>query len=200
LEQKIDFLDKSFLGQQSDARWWWWGWTSTYLALTVGTGVAAQQDMIPERTNGMWVSSVKSALGFANMLVARPCTRCSASDTFRALPDGTAEEKAAKVKRGEELIQQYAIEGNKQGNIIRHVAGIGVNAIGSLVLWFYYDDPTQAIVSFVSGVAATELSIWTDPWNSPDELDAYNDFASASPQVRWWISPLPAGLALNASF
>ncbi len=200
LEQKIDFLDQTFVDQQTSARWWWWGWTSSYFAFMVGNAVVADQDLISEQNHVLWVSCVKSALGFGNMLVARPCTRCAASDTFRALPERTQEEKMLKIKRGEELFQQYAIEGNQRADLSRHASGIGVNIIGSLVLWLYYNDPIQALAGFVSGVAATQLNIWTNPATASDQLNAYNDFSAASPQVRWWISPLPAGLTLNGSF
>ena len=134
------------------------------------------------------------------MLAFRPCTRCSASSTFRALPETTAEEKEIKVARGEELLAQYAVEGSKQTMVLRHAIGVTINLLGGLLLWLKFDDPEQAISTFVSGAIASELNIWSDPWNSPDELDAYNQLSSGAAQVRFWFTPMPNGLAVNASF
>lgn len=93
----------------------------------------------------------------------------------------------------------------------KHLLGVAVNGAGSVIIWQCQKgkDPWKdALVSFATGMAVFELTIWTQPMRAVKDWKAYRQkyygekaaLYEDEYEDRWFLTASPGGLALGTTF
>jgi len=221
VQQRLAFIDKSLRDGQPAARRWWYGWIAGYSAGAAGMGIIAatswktQPDagllaVIPAEVDNssaqdMLVGSGTFALGVVG-LVMDPFTPASAAKKLRAVPDGTPQERLAKLERAEELLRKCAKREKSGRSLTTHLLNAGVNAAAGVVTVAAFDRPAgDGLITFAIGEAVSLLNIFTQPMKAVRDLKKYEagSFAPASlarPGTQWSLGFCPGGVTFRLSF
>ena len=221
VQQRLAFIATSLQDGQPAARRWWYGWIGAYSAGAVGMGVVAatswkkQPDVgmlavLPVEVDNstaqdMLVGSGTFALGVVG-LVMDPFTPANAAKKLRAVPDGTPQERLAKLRQAEELLRKCAKREKSGRSLTTHLLNAGVNAAAGVVTVAAFDRPaTDGLVTFAIGEAVSLLNIFTQPMKAARDLKKYEAgaFAGASsgrPETQWSLGFCPGGVTFRLSF
>lgn len=201
-EARLIFLSERLHEGATAAQAWYWTWTAIYSAATIGQAIGffLSQDL---RGQVNWaVGAATTFIGVLLMMVTDFPAAYGARELDR-MPAGTPEQRRAKLRRAEELLEGAADAelGGRAWYI--HVGGAAVSLAGGLILWLAYGYLLDGIINAVAGFAATELQIWTQPTRAIKDWQAYRDqFGGAAipvkPTVR--LVPMVGGVALAGAF
>lgn len=200
---RLDFIEHAMAREGPAARLWHRGWIWGYAGLTLGEGAVA---LAAKPSSGLRLSSAvgsaKSAVAFLSMLFS-PSTASGADAELSALPEQTPEQRRAKLKLAERLLQKSAGEQHFR-SWFQPLGAALLNLAGTYVLWLGYKSYSQGWISLGSGMAVAELQYFTAPSGSMDAWEAYRAgrFASApaAPAVSFTIVPFGRGLAVVGAF
>jgi hypothetical protein len=209
---RLQFIEQSLAQAEPALACWYDGWLLGYTALTFGQTMAAtmarQLESQPEDRRalraGMVAGAATSAVGALALLLSRP-TGVGAARALALMPDGTAEQRAAKLARAEALLRAIAEEEAMGAGWITHAANVAVNLVAGLVLWLGYDLLQDGAVTFGSGWAVGAVQIFSQPTQAIDDWAAYrrrfDGAASASDDtsVSWQVGLFPGGIGLALS-
>ena len=147
------------------------------------------------------VSAAKATGGVFSLLYS-PLQAKDGADTIRALPSTTPEDRLRQLARAEEQLRINAEAADKRYSWTRHLANIGVNAAGALIVGEGFDDRTRGWRSAGVGIAVGEAMIWSQPWWPAEEPDKYEQrFNKVSTfRVSWHIAPTLGGAAVYGTF
>ena len=115
----------------------------------------------------------------------------------------TADARAARLAQAEVLLERRAEAESIARGWVTQVSSIAVNLAGGAVLWFGYNQHRAALVGTGTGLAISELQIWTAPQGAVDALRRYRagDLTPQNEQrVSWSFVPWPFGGELRVSF
>lgn len=220
VKDRLAFIANALEGGQPRARTWWYGWIGAYSAGAVTMGILSATswkkapdvsiDPIPEIDNSfaqdMLVGSATFALGVAG-LVMDPFSPATASRKLKPLPETTVPERAAKLKRAEELLRECARREKSGRSLTTHVLNAGVNAAAGIVTAAAFKRPwTDGLVTFATGEAVSLLNIFTQPMRATRDLKKYQAgypaaaAAIAAPRASWSLSVWPGGLGFRLQF
>jgi hypothetical protein len=202
LDERLAYLESRLAEGESPSRTWWYVWTGGFGALTVGFGIGAF--VMPERELRIdaAIAATSSALGLISV-AALPSKSGFGPARIRRMPNGTPEEKRARLVEAETLIDDAAKQERLGTGILAHVGSVVVNLGGGAVRWFGYDHRTTAVVGVVSGLAIGETKIWTQPTPAVTTQARYRArWATAAPAQSFEIRVLPTvgGLAVVGRF
>lgn len=234
-KEKIEFVQKSLLEGEKNAQIWWGLWIAGYAALSAGqyalAGVAwnhnedfSRLDRIKDDFNmaskttfpkkEQWVNytvgATKSALSLGLLLVM-PFTPAYAAGRLAEMPAGSDEEIARKLNEAERILEKCAKKETMGRAWWKHLMGIGVNAAGSIIIWQCQKgkDPWKdAIISFFTGFAVFEATVWTQPTRAIKDWQEYRrryygETGAAygdGYEDRWYLTTCPGGLAVGMAF
>ncbi|HTY17772.1 MAG TPA: hypothetical protein VMH82_08590 [Myxococcota bacterium] len=204
LDARLNFLEERLDAGYLHAAAWYWGW----LTIDGLSGISQIQDADQAREAGDRsrdiVNAVKSTVGVADILVIRPMPGRQGARPIRALPDGSHEEKLARLARGEEILRASAdrVQANRSWGV--HVGNFLFNLAGSAVL-FGLGHSEAAGVTLATGAIGGEVQIWTEPWSGLRNLSDYQHLvesghASTREPQPWHLAPARDGLALEMHF
>lgn len=201
IASRLSFLEERLDAGRGTARAWQYGWTGIYATtLAFGVGQAIAADDGDTRVASL-VGAVKSA-GALGSLVADPLPARLGADPLRAVP---AEDRRGRLERlavGERQIRANAADALSRYSWQRHLEGVTVNLIGGAVIWAF-GDPTDALVSTLSGIAIGEAQIWSQPWRASRDLDDYRaafPTTTARRGIEWELRPTLNGAQLTLRF
>jgi hypothetical protein len=201
---RLGFIEDRLDAGRSYARYWWGGWTGFYGIGTVVTSVqAATEDDRGERANDV-VSAAKAAFGTARLLYAPPAARKGAA-ALRALPVSGEDECRRRLARGEELLRASAAEAGARYSWTRHLANVGINVAGGLIVAEGFDEPGSAWTSAGIGIGVGEAMLWSHPWRARADLAEYErrfpaDGVPRPAPVSWELVPCPGGAGIRLAF
>jgi hypothetical protein len=224
VKARLAFIQTALDAGRGRAGTWWYGWLGGYAAATVvqgGLAIAKAKDIRPvsdaasDDVNGdrkfaadMLVGGATTALGIVGMLID-PFTPLSAPGGLRALPDGTPEERLAKLQRAEELLRRCARREREGKGLATHLLNLGVNAAAGVVTAAAFKRPwTDGLVNFGIGEAVSLLNIFTQPCRAVRDLKTYEtSFPSvkgepppAGPETTLTVGCFPGGLRLSLAW
>lgn len=220
VSQRLAFITTSLDGGQPAAKRWKYGWIAGFSAGAATLGVLAATEWksepdiatfaaVPEVDNSfaqdMLVGSATFALGVVGM-VMDPFTPASAATKLRALPETSAVERLAKLKRAEELLRECARREKAGRGLTTHLLNAGVNAAAGVVTIVAFDRPAvDGLTTFAIGEAVSLLNIFTQPMRATRDLKKYEagfpaGAAAAAPRLTWSLSVFPGGFGLNLRF
>ncbi len=205
VQERINFIQKSFNGVQTGARWWSWGWISGYSALT-GYGVYGLLSDWPERKAYNIVSITKTTLSGSLLIFMPFYPRHTASD-FNLLPEETTEDRLKKLEKGEEWLKRNSAKCQSGIHWLKsHILKISVNLVGGGIVW-YFDGWKRGLLSAGLGIIVAEATILTQPTRPirdyRDYIKRYHGVKTAAVadiEPGWFIQPLPAGIIAGIRF
>jgi hypothetical protein len=201
-EARLAFITDRLQQGEGAARAWYWTWTAIYGAATIGQAIGffLSQDL---RGQVNWATGTATTLlGTLLMLITDFPAEYGARELSR-MPVNTPEQRKAKLKRAEELLEKAA-EAETDGRAwYIHLGGAAVSLAGGLILWLAYGFLVDGIINTVAGIAVSELQIWTQPTRAIGDWREYQaQFGGAAsgtkPTVR--IVPTIGGMALVGRF
>jgi hypothetical protein len=201
LQQRLAFIQSRLNRQQRNARYWRNGWTGFYFLSSAGqtaAGLAADDN----DAQLYWaVGAVKAAGGLAQVQL-KPLSAAQGGDSFRALPARTREERLAKLKRGEALLQTNAAQASERFTWKRREIGTTANLIGGVVI-AAFGETGAALISTLLGIGVHEATIWTQPGDATQDMEDYRKERWASQAMRtgrWRLTASPGGATLQVRF
>ncbi len=222
VKERLAFISEALGAGQPAAKRWWYGWIAGYSAGAVGMGIAAatyKEDVIytlgsfapvPEDhfQQDMAVGGATFALGVVGLLID-PFTPARVTKKLGALPETTDVERAAKLKRAEELLRDCAAREKRGRGLTTHLLNIGVNAAAGVVTSAAFKRPwTDGLITFGIGEAVSLLNIFTQPMRATHDLAGYEAKYLAGKggvepvraERRWTLSAGPRSLTFRYEF
>jgi hypothetical protein len=209
VKERLAFITKALEDGQPSARRWWYGWIAGFSAGAVTMGVLAATDWETEADNSfaqdMLVGSATFALGVAGLLID-PFTPAKAATKLRPLPETSAAERLARLKRAEELLRESARREKSGRSLTTHLLNAGVNAAAGVVTVAAFDRPaTDGLVTFAIGEAISLLNIFSQPMRATRDLKRYEaGFPAAAaadpPRLTWSLGVFPGGISFRMQF
>ena len=165
IEQRIDFIEQRLDSHETHGQIWYWSWMAINGGSMVGLGISAglskhENDQI---NNG--VQAGLGAIGVADLLL-RPLEARYGADPIRGLPEGTHEEKIAKLRAAESQLHSNAQRAQDRTSWEMHAGNVAVNGIAGLIIGLA-GRPSDRIIAFGAGTAGGVIEILTQPWGPP---------------------------------
>jgi hypothetical protein len=211
VKERLAFITQSLESGQPGARRWWYGWIGGYAAGAATMGVLAATDWKtgPDVDNSfaqdMLVGGGTFALGVVG-LVMDPFTPATAAKKLGRLPESSAAERLAKLKRAEELLRKCARREKSGRSLTTHLLNAGVNAAAGIVTVAAFDRPAgDGLTTFAIGEAVSLLNIFTQPMRAVRDLKKYEAgypaaAAAEAPRLTWSLTAWPGGVGLRLQF
>ncbi len=225
VSQRLAYLIRAFDDGAQHARLWWYG-TLTFALGAAGltwTLYGLSRDEGRDEQDPALVSAIGASLLVAQA-VALPLPSAFAPQRLRRLPEGSPEERRAKLRRATRELERSAAREDLLRGITAH-GGPFAYAIGTgTYLAVKRDNPFAIAQAFLAPPVIGELKIVTLPWNATRAWDRYRSFACQVPTYRppaeesldaissagdgdrdarraeWSLVPAGAGLGLRVAF
>lgn len=188
---RVAFLREALARDESPSRTWFIAWTTTYAAVTAAEATLSVTVSDPGLREDSGVGAVKSAIGFAALLVIPPPSLRRPG--FLA-PDATPEERRAWSDLEAEHLRDAANMERLGRSWLAHAGVIAVNLAGGAYLWLKDNRVASGILSAVSGTAVGEIQIFTQPTHAICDEQTWR--ATFAPTVM----KDGAGVALSVRF
>ena len=201
IEQRLYFIERRLNEGRSGARGWQYGWSGFFAASTALQGYLAIKSNNVDNEANYTVGTVKSAAALVLMLL-RPLPAVTGAKPLEAMPSGTPEEKAARLDAAEDLLAKNARRARERKSWKRHMGAVAVHCIGSGTI-AAVGDLQDAAISNVTGIAVSQIHIWSQPYRAIDDLSAYErTFPDPPPPERlsWGLTPIRGGLSVTIHF
>ncbi len=224
VKARLGFIQTALDAGRGRARTWFYGWLGGYAAATAvqgGLAIANAKDIKPvsdavsDDVNSdrkfaadMLVGGATTALGIVGLLID-PFTPLSAPGTLRSLPEGTPEERLAKLRTAEDLLRQCARREKDGRGLTTHLLNLGVNGAAGVVTAAAFKRPwTDGLLNFGIGEAVSLLNIFTQPCRAVRDLKTYEtsypagtlEALSTLPETTFTVGYYPGGLRLSLSW
>jgi hypothetical protein len=199
---RLIFLSERLQAGQTAARAWYWTWTAVYLGGSIAQGIAFFLSTDLEGQVNWAVGTATTLLGLLLMLVTDFPAEYATRELAR-MAEGTPEQRRAKLKRAEELLEGAATAESDGRAWYIHLGGAAVSLAGGLILWLAYGFLVDGIINAAVGIVVTEVQIWTQPTRAIKDWAEYQAqfggrAATSKPSVRF--VPTLGGLALAGRF
>lgn len=201
ISQRLRFIEQRLDEGRRHADYWQIGWTGFYTLSSMVQGAAAiLTDNSDNRANYI-VGATKSGLALTNMLL-RPLTARHGADEIRAMPAETSEERLHRLELGEELLRKNAERAQERTMWKTHLISLGINFVGGAAI-LAFGDNKDALISTVSGIAVSELAIFSQPGRAINDLKEYKETFSEGhfqTSFSWQVIPIIGGIAVIINF
>jgi hypothetical protein len=208
VKERLGFITGALDAGRGRAGTWWYGWIGTYSAGTIagGTLAATQWNSDRDFAEDMLVTGATFALGVVG-LVMEPFLPATAPKKLGRLPEGTPEERLAKLREAERLLRDCARCERKGRGWGTHLLNVGANAAAGVVSAAAFNRPwTDGLITFATGEAVSLLNIFTQPMRAVRDLKKYESGYAGSGTApgryerSWSLSAWPGGVSLRLQF
>jgi hypothetical protein len=197
---RLRFLEERLDARRTYADWWWKGWTGFYGIGTVVETVQAATEDDEGKQADYAVSAGKAAFGTVRLALYPPTARQGA-DPIRAVPLGGPGACRERLDVGERLLRENAHESESRWDWKRHLANVGINVAGGLIVAEGFDE-SDGWISAGVGIAVGEAMTFSHPWEADDDLAEYQRRfeGPAAPRVSWHVLPWQGGARFMLAF
>lgn len=200
-QQKTEFIQQYFNQEAEHAELWQNGWFGLFAGVATLQGIAYTQTENEPNLTDRAVGFTTSFLGAADLML-NPLKTHKYAEQLATLPADTAEQQAAKQQQAERWLEAVAKREAYEQSWVNHLLSGLVNGIAGAVVANEGDRTGQGVATFLSGVIASELKIYTAPQNATKTLERYRagDYsltANSQPQ-RWQFAAV--GPVFHASY
>ncbi len=204
VDARLSFLRRRLSAERRYAARWWSVWVGVYSAGVVAQSVRMGMATTAADRADLMISSIKAMggvlrLGFMPMngIEDMPESGCAGACSHAR--------KLALLRRAEGVLERNARRVERSRAWWGHLLNLGVNAGGAAVVAFVYGAPKTAAVSAAIGAGVGEVMLFTQPAAAPEDLADYRAGLVDRPRptlppVRWRVSPLGAGAAVEVAF
>ena len=202
ISKRLEYLEESLEHGKIYANIWWWGWTVGQLGAAALFGTLAYVDRDePGATSNNTVSAVQSLLGGVLLLVD-PLDAAFVPRSVRAMPDGTPDERRAKLAAAEQGLRDAAAWERFGRHWINHIMGFVLGAVGFALLTEALPGTNwkDGLLNFALSFGVTEAMIWTQPTRAMRDLREYERrFGDGEdrPEVSFGAGPGAAWMAVS---
>lgn len=196
--ERTSFLIERLEARERYADAWYTTWFATYTLGIVLEGVRAGLVSGENARTDHLVSMTKSVLAVSELSLRERNARFGA-DPVLVMPDGSYEERLARLEKAEELLRSNAKRARNRYRWIVHASTVTINAIGAGVL-IAVDAEERAGVSAALGIAVGELAIWSEPRKPARDLEEYEERFEGRAKRSWSIAARPGGIAFELRF
>ncbi len=185
VKERLAFIETSLHAGRPRAETWYYGWVGAYSAGALVTGMLAGShwydtkfegpEQVPDReaAEGMLVTGVTFALG-AGALLLDPFDPAFAPAELRKVPDGTTEERRAKLERAESVLRECARREKRGRSLTTHLLNLGTNAAAAVVTKaVFHQSWGNALSTFALGEAISLANIFSQPMRASRDLASY---------------------------
>ncbi|RYE94264.1 MAG: hypothetical protein EOO75_02415 [Myxococcales bacterium] len=173
------------------SRRWYYGWTLGFGALTAGNlavGALAGSTSVREEA---FLTAGTTAVGMvATLLTFSPSAFEPAR--IRALPRGTAGERAARQAAAEAAVARAATVERFTRSWLSRIGGLALNATAFSIRWFVFKHPIPALYNVPLSFAVGEARVWTMPRGALD--------ATSTARLAPWFDRGGAGLSYGGAW
>jgi hypothetical protein len=203
---RLQQIETSFDEDEMHANVWFNGWLGIFTISAIGSAtVSLTTD--PGDVPVWRLGALRSGLGMFSVLLA-PCPAVEAPSMLRALPESTPAERLAKLRLAEDQLHRAAKMERLTRSWLAHTSSIVVSAAFSFWIWRGYHHAGAALLSFGTGVLASEAKISTAPTRAIDDEAALEAGLPITPHEslgrqlipRFSIAPMPNGVAFGGTF
>lgn len=163
-QQKIDFIEHEFKNVRDHSQTWQWGWFgflgSATVIQTIGANTLENDDMKFD----MGVGAVTSFLGTADMLL-NPMRSHNYYDQLKGMDKNSGITQEGKLRQAEIWLDRAAEREEYEQSLTNHLLAGLVNGLAGLVIAYEDKRPGDAWLSFATGMAVSEIKIYTSPQN-----------------------------------
>ena len=201
MERRLAFIEERLNEGRNSARYWQYGWSGFFAASAAAQGYAAIDTDDGDDEVNYAVGAIKSAAGLTLMLL-RPLPAVKGAAPLQEMPANTPLQKETRLKAGRELLHKNARRAQERKSWIRHLTGIAVNLVGSVVI-ASIGDTDDAVISGLTGIAINQANIWSQPSRAIDDLNDYQrEFPAGSTtnEAAWQLTPISGGLGVTIRF
>ena len=220
VSERLAFIDGVLKAGQPRAGTWYYGWIGTFSAGALITGVLAGSHWydtkvegsrtVPDQefAKGMLVAGASFALG-AGVLLIYPFLPAHAPGRLKTVPEGTPDERRAKLEQAEKLLRDCARSERWGRSLTMHLLNIGGNVAGALLTKAALRQTwNDAAVNFITGEAVSLVSIYSQPMQATRDLENYEagylgkggTSGPARPERKWSLSVGPGGFTFRYEF
>jgi hypothetical protein len=213
VKERLDFLENAMVSARPRAKLWWYGWIAGYSgAALVQGGLAAanwnKDDGDNEFAQDMLVGGATCALGSAGQLIF-PFVPAYGPNALEAMPEGTPQERRAKLVRAEEILRRCAQKEKEGRGWLTHGLNLGVNIAAGLVTSLAFDRPwTDGLVTFAISETVSLLNIFSQPTRACRDLKNYEirylgkpgTYREPGSAPQWYCRVFPRGISIGLNF
>ena len=194
IEQRIDFIEQRLDSHETHGQIWYWSWMAINGGSMVGLGISAGLSKHEDDQVNNGVQAGLGAIGVADLLF-RPLEARYGADPIRGLPEGTHEEKIAKLRAAESQLRSNAQRAEERTSWEMHAGNVAVNGIAGLIIGLA-GRPSDGIIAFGAGTAGGVIEIMTQPWGpASDWKDYKQQFGGQAlrPHLDLYVAALASG-------
>ncbi len=201
IEQRLAFIEARLNEGRTSARAWQYGWSGFFAANMGLQGYLAAKSNSGDNVTYHTVSAAKSAMALALMLL-RPLPAVKGAAPTEAMASDTPALKLARLKAAEDLLRTNATRAQERKSWARHLTAIAVHLIGGTAI-ATVGDVKDAAVSNLTGIALSQVHIWSQPYRAIDDLTDYERTFPEKPlpgALTWELTPMPGGMGVRIHF
>jgi hypothetical protein len=201
MQQRLAFITERLNAGKNTARAWQYGWSGFFAASTAFQYYMVKRSNNSDNEAQYTVGAIKSAAGLALMLL-RPLPAVKGAKPVEAMPADTPNQRAERLQAAEGLLHKNADRARERKSWARHLGSIAIHFLGSTAI-AALGDFKDAAISNASGIAISQVHIWSQPYRAIDDLTAYGREFPAAPsgeKPSWQLTHIPGGLGISITF
>ena len=193
-QEKLDFIASNFNTIATHSRYWQNGWLTLFSgSALVHAGIWDQTGSQKERFNAK-VTVITSTLGAADMLINPMKSHKYAEQLSEA---------NVSLSQAESWLEAAAKREQYERSLTNHLLSGLVNGLAGLAVAKDSDSNSDGVMTFLSGMIATEVKIFTSPTHMTEAWQAYqqgnlSSLADQSAKSRWFVTA--AGPVLQVQY
>ncbi len=218
VQARLDYIQKALAAGQPHARLWFYGWMGGYGVTSAGMLIYSFANWSDVKTvsgkhlpQDAFIGGIGTLIGAGTVLL-RPFVPAFALGKLNPLPDGTPEERLAKLQRAEDLLQRAAKREKYTRSAMNHVVKLGINAAGSIAGTLIYKRKwTDALLGFGLSSCVSLIHIYSQPTRAIHDWESYEATYLTGggtaplprpeiPATEWTLSGFPGGFSLSVSW
>jgi len=204
LDNRFLYIKNRLDNERNHSYLWQHGWEGYYgISSLVQLSLATTADNSDDEIR-FGVGAFKSAVAFSAILM-NPLPAIDGADSLSSPTHGdsnvqahTREHKIERLKRAEALFKRRSERAKSIHTWTRHGTAILFNLATAGIVSAFGNDK-DAIASAIGGILASEINIWTQPYQGIQDRQDYQSLKSNN-SWSWNLQPTLNGLAVSVSF
>ena len=204
LDNRFLYIKNRLDSERNHSYLWQRGWEGYYgISSLVQLGLATNADSSDDEIR-FGVGAFKSAVAFSAMLV-NPLPAINGADSLSStthddsnIQAHTRAHKIERLKKAEDLFKRHSQRAKSFHTWTRHGTAILFNLATAGIVSAFGNDK-DAIASAIGGILASEINIWTQPYQGIKDEQDYQSLKSNN-SFSWNLQPTLNGLAVSVNF
>ncbi len=198
------WIQKQLDDRKSYAAWWKYGFMGLFGATTVIQGVSYYVVDDQELKNDALVGTIMSALGVGGMVIS-PVDGGGVATELRDYRS-VVTDAVAELAYAERLLYETYLDEQEGRHWFQYAQMLIASGTSAGVMYFHYDQPTSAVLKFVSGVGASTARILLTPTQATEAWHAYQRRFTPAVEGAYRVEPIwgvdvyPQAIALRVNF